>query len=136
MDTTSGNKLGFMATLGQIGKFDPADESIFAYLEYVELFFAANSIEDKRQIAVFLSVIGHKNYTLHHDLQALKKPQKKSLTTLSETLRKYLEPKPVIIAEPFCFQQRDLANGESIVKHLRSRTSTTGNTLPNQRLSR
>ena len=88
------------------------------FLEYVELFFATNSIEDKRQIAVFLSVIGHKNYTLHHDLQALKKPQKNSLTTLFETLRKHFEPKPVIIAEPFCFQQRDLANGESIIKHL------------------
>ena len=37
-DTVSGDELGFMATLGHIGKFDPADKSISAYLECVENF--------------------------------------------------------------------------------------------------
>ena len=88
-----------MATLGHIGKFDPADKSISAYLEPVELFFATNSIEDPKQVAVFLSVIGPKNYALLHDLPAPVKPQEKSLVALFETLRKHFEPKPVIIAE-------------------------------------
>ena len=36
-----------MATLGHIGNFNPAEESISVYLERVELFFAANSIKDE-----------------------------------------------------------------------------------------
>ena len=106
-DTISGDKLGFMATLGHIGKFDPADESISAYLECIELFFAANGIEDPKQVAVFLSVIGPKNYALLRDLLAPVKPQEKSLAALFETLRKHFEPKPVIIAERFRFHRRD-----------------------------
>ena len=94
-----------MATLGHIGKFDSADESISAYLERVELFFAANDIEDPKQVAVFLSVIGPKNYALLHDLLAPVKPQEKSLAALFETLRKHFEPKPVIIAERFRFHR-------------------------------
>ena len=94
-----------MATLGHIGKFDPADESISAYLEHVELFFAANGIEDPKQVAVFLSVIGPKNYVLLRDFLAPVKPQEKSLAALFETLRKYFEPKPVIIAERFRFHR-------------------------------
>ena len=62
MDIISDDELGFMATLGHIGKFNSADESISAYLERIELFFAANGIEDEKQMAVFLSVIGAKNY--------------------------------------------------------------------------
>ena len=93
-----------MATLGHIGKFDPADESISAYLERVKLFFAANDIEDPKQVAVFLSVvIGPKNYALLRDLLAPVKPQEKSLAALFETLWKHFEPKPVIIAERFRF---------------------------------
>ena len=115
LDTISGDELGFMATLGHIGKFDPADESISAYLERVELSFVANSIEDPKQVAVFLSFIGAKNYALLRDLLAPVKPQEKSLAALFETLRKHFEPKPVIIAECFRFHQRDQASGESIV---------------------
>ena len=107
-----------MATLGHIGKFDPADESISAHLEHVELFFAANGIEDPKQVAAFLSVIGPKNYALLHVSLAPVKPQEKSLAALFETLRKHFELKPVIIAEHFRFYRRDQASGESIVKYL------------------
>ena len=107
-----------MATLGHIGKFDPTEENISAYLERVELFFAANGIKDEKQVAVFLSVIGPKTHALLHDLLAPDKPQEKSLAVLWETLRKHFEPKPVIIAERFRFRRRDQASGESIVEYL------------------
>ena len=83
LDTISGDELGFMATLGHIGKFDPADESISAYLERVELSFAANSIEDPKQVAVFLSFIGPKNYALLRDLLA---PVKKATRKITGSL--------------------------------------------------
>ena len=67
MDTISGNELEFIATLGHIGKFNPAEESISVYLEQVELFFATNGIKYKKQVAVLLSVIGpHCSMTCWH----------------------------------------------------------------------
>ena len=124
-----------MATLGHIGKFDPADESISAYLERVELFFAANGIEEPKQVAVFLSVIGPKNYALLRDLLAPVKPQEKSLAALFETLQKHFEPKPVIIAERFRFAPTRPGQWR-VYYQILSRTLTTGNTLPIQRISR
>ena len=107
-----------MATLGHIGNFDPAEESTSVDLERMELFFAANGMKDEKQVAILLSVIGPKIYALLRDLLAPEKPQDKSVATLSETLRKHFEPKPVIIAERFRFHRRDQASGESIVKYL------------------
>ena len=110
-DTVSGDKLGFMATLGHIGKFDPVEESISVYLECVKLFFAANGIKDEKQVAVLLSVIGPKIYALLHDVLAPEKPQDKSEAALSETLWKCFEPKPVIIAERFHFHRQNQGSG-------------------------
>ena len=118
MDTISGDELEFMATLGHIGRFDPAEESILVYLEHVELFFAANGITDKKQVAVYLSVIGPKIYALLRDLLAPEKPQDKSVVALCETLRKRYKLKPVIIAECFHFYRHDQASGKSILKYL------------------
>ena len=50
------------ATFGQIQEFYPEIESIEAYIERVELHFEANNIDADRRVAVFLSVIGGKNY--------------------------------------------------------------------------
>ena len=102
-----------MATLGHIGKFEPTEENILAYLERVELFFTANGIKDEKKVAVLLSVIEPKIYTLLRDLLAPDKPQDKSVVDLFGTLKKHYEPKPVIIAERFRFHRRDQASGES-----------------------
>ena len=107
-----------MTTLGHLGKFDSSEERILVYLEYVELFFSANGIEDNKKVVVLLSVIGPKTYALLHDLLVPEKPSEKSVAVLFETLRKYFEPKPVIIAECFHFHGHDQASGESIVEYL------------------
>jgi len=39
-------------------KFQPENESISAYLERIEMYFSANAVEEDKQVAVFLSVIG------------------------------------------------------------------------------
>ena len=126
-DTVSGDKLGFMATLGHIGKFDPVEESISVYLECMKLFFAANGIKDEKQVAVLLLVIEPKIYALLHDLLAPEKPQDKSVAALSETLRKHFQPKHVMIAEHFCStgETKAVASHRQII----SRSLTTYNTL-------
>ena len=62
-----------MASYGKLSEFHPEAESISAYLERVELFFTANSIADDKKVAVFLSVIGGKTYSLLRDLLAPEK---------------------------------------------------------------
>ena len=94
-----------MTALGHPGKFDPSEERISVYLKCLELFFLANGIKDDKKVAVLLSVIGPKVYAWLCDLLAPGKPSEKSVAVLFETLRKHFEPKPVIIAERFCFHR-------------------------------
>ena len=52
-----------MATLrvfGSLGEFDPTTDDISAYLERLQLYFAANKVEDDRKVPVLLTVIGAK----------------------------------------------------------------------------
>ena len=53
-----------MATIGQVGEFKPEEEKISVYLERIQLFFTVNSIAEEKQVAVLLSDIGPKTYSL------------------------------------------------------------------------
>ena len=98
-----------MATVGHIEEFNPEKERTSAYVERVELFFVANNVEDGKQIATLLSLIGSKTYALLSDLLAPDKPVSKSLKQLKKTLQTHFKPKPVVIAERFKGTKR-LAN--------------------------
>ena len=76
---------------GQLQEFIPETENITAYyLERVELYFVANGVKADKQVAVFLSVVGGKIYSLLRDLLAPKKPQDTSLAGLQSTLTDHL----------------------------------------------
>ena len=90
-------------TFGQIQEFCPEIESIEAYIERVELYFEANNIDADRRVAVFLSVIGGKNYTLLRNLLSPEKPSAKTLAELTAVLKRHFAPKRVVIAERFRF---------------------------------
>ncbi len=76
-------------TFGQIQEFCPETESIEAYLERIELYFVANDIAENRQVAVLLSVIGGRNYTLLRNLLSPAKPSEKTLAELVAALKKH-----------------------------------------------
>ncbi len=106
-----------MPTYGQLTEFSPEAETIAAYLERVELFFTANSIGEDKKVALFLSVIGAKTYSLLRDLLSPEKPQDKPLPVLFKKLKDHYEPKPLVIAERFCFHRRDQGASESIAEY-------------------
>ena len=54
----------------QLEAFDPESDSVMAYLEWVDVFFAANDIGPDKQVSVFLTVVGSRNYTLIKSLTA------------------------------------------------------------------
>ena len=67
---------------------------------------------------IFLSLIGAKTYGLLRDLIAPAKPKEKSLAELTKTLRTHFEPRPLIIAERFHFNQRNQLPNESIADYM------------------
>ena len=77
-----------MALIGKIQEFNPVSERISMYLERVELFFTAN---DEKQVSVFFSIIGGKNYTLLGNLLVPTKPATKSFVQLKAVLMKHFD---------------------------------------------
>ena len=88
---------------GHLEPFDADEESIAAYLERVELYFTANETPEEKRVAVFLSSIGGKNYSLLRDLLAPAKLGEKTVEQLSQALKDHFQPKKVVIAERFKF---------------------------------
>ena len=108
-----------MAVLGRIDSFDLKTDNITEYIERVEQYFIANDVTDeKKQTAIFLTVVGNKMYSLLKNLLAPESPAGKTVNTLSETLIDHLKPQPVIIAECFKFYCRDQSENETITEYL------------------
>ena len=86
-----------MATqFGTLAEFRPETESILSYLERADIFFTANSVVNNKKVAVFLSSLGGKTYSLLRDLRAPEKPQEQTVDTLSTTLKVHFQPKPLV----------------------------------------
>ena len=60
--------------IGSLSTFDPDQESISFCMERIQIFFTASSVEEDKQVAVFLSMFGANNaYTLLCTLLTLAK---------------------------------------------------------------
>ena len=70
-------------------------------MERTQLFIDANGIAEDKQVAVFLSAIGSKIYSLLRNLLVPTAPREKLFTDIVATLKEHFEPKPLIIAERF-----------------------------------
>jgi len=106
-----------MAKFGRLEEFNPWKETISSYLKQIELYFMANDITEKKQVAVFLSVIGGQMYTFIKNLLAPAKPHKQ-LSKLLETLRKHYKPQKVVIAKRFHFHRRNQGAEESVAEYV------------------
>ena len=113
--------------IGRIQEFDAETESITAYLERVQLFAMANAVDDDKKVAVLLSVIGSKTYSLLRNLLEPEKPSSKTYDELVGTLKRHYEPKPVVIAERFSFYRRMQALDESFATYIAELKSLTRN---------
>ena len=107
-----------MAVVGNLGEFQLETESFSAYMERVEMLFIANKIPKNREVAVFLSVIGAKSFSLLRSLVAPQKPSEKSLVQLREVLKAHFGPTPIVITERFQLNQRNQAPGKSVTEYV------------------
>ena len=117
------------ALFGKVGEFSPEREVFNAYVERIEMFFAANGIVEMagddheeenektrdRQRAIFLTEIGPDVYSTLSNLVAPRKPKDLSFKELTECLEKHYNPRPLEIAESFHFNTRCQKQGESVI---------------------
>ena len=95
-----------MAVAGKFGcmqECNPELESFETYEECLKLYFEANDVVPEKQVAVFLSTIGAKNYALLRDLTSPDKPKEKGLDAIIDVLKAHFDPTPSVIAERFTF---------------------------------
>jgi len=106
-------------TLGHIEEFGGNNEDWPQYVERLEHFFAANSIEDEgKKRAVFLSVVGAATYKTLRNIVSPAKPGDKTYAALVEALSKHFNPKPSEIVERFKFHSRVRKPGESVATYV------------------
>ena len=108
-----------MATtaFGTKQEFQPGSETITAYLERLHAYLDANVSSAKRS-PFLVSTIGPKTYAVLRSLLAPETPQTKQYKTLVDVLKKHYEPKPLIIAERYTFNQRNQRSGESVAEYV------------------
>eukprot|EP00731_Ephydatia_muelleri_P018713 Em0011g753a len=104
--------------VGQISEFQSELESITVYLERVGQYFIANEIPTGRRVAVLLSVIGSRTYSLLRSLLHPEVPGEKTYVQLATALREHFEPKRLVVVERFHFNRRNQGNGESVLEYV------------------
>ena len=107
-----------MATIGQIKEYVEGQEDFECYIERVEQFFEANKIDEKKRVAVLLTVIGAPTYGLLKNLVAPESPSSLKFEDLVGTLKNYFSLKPPVIAERFKFHGRYQGEDESISRYI------------------
>ena len=109
-----------LRVFGSLEEFDPTTDDISTYLERLQLYFAANKVEDDCKVPVLLTVIGAKAYSTLHSLLAPDSPADKSFNDILTTLKGHFDPKPLslIIGERFRFYQRSQMADENIAEFI------------------
>ena len=107
-----------MSTIGKLHNFKSGSETIDSYLERVDLYLKANSIAEDKRVPFLLTALGPTMYTRLRELLAPDNLAEKSYDDLTTALRNYYEPKRVIIAERFRFNQRNQVVEESVTEYL------------------
>ena len=80
--------------------YNPDADDWSAYVERPDLFFQANEIKDEKKVAVLLTVLGTKAYSLLRSIIALEKPADKTYEQLVGTMKAYVDLKPIVIVKP------------------------------------
>lgn len=103
-----------MNPIGKLEDFEETHDDWKAYIERVEQYFLANGVADDKKLAVLLTVIGGKTYSLLQTLTSPEKPADKTFSKIMEILKGHLSPEPLVIAERFRFHKRDQWKDENI----------------------
>ncbi len=107
-----------MALFGRIDEFKPESEQWSAYVERLEQFFEANDIAEGKRVATLLSVMGAATYGLLRNLAQPNKPKEKTFDEIVAILKRQFEPKPILVAERFRFNQCNQKSGQPVAQYV------------------
>ena len=107
-----------MQILGQLEAFDPATDTVSAYVERAELFFTVNGIAENKKVPIVLNAVGKQHYQLLSNLFAPSMPASKTLAEIVGALKGHYEPKPIVISERFNFHRRQQERTETVVQYV------------------
>ena len=99
--------------LGSMDIFNSDVDDWSAYVERLESFFLTNEIKDNKKVAVLITVIGTKGYSLLQNILAPGKAIDKSYKELVDTMKSYLDPQLIVITKCFRFHCRNQKEGEN-----------------------
>ena len=106
------------SSTGKADSFDPEVEQYESYRERMDQYFIANDVtDDKKKVAVILSVMGAKEYGLLKSLVAPKKVSELKLSEIDEVLKQHYNPTPPVMLERYKFYQRNQRVEESIATY-------------------
>lgn len=97
---------GEMATMqvGRVDEYKESREDFESYLERLELCTFPNDIKDNKKVSVFLCVIDAETYGLLKSLITPGTPSTSQYDKLKLVLLANNKPKPLLIAEQFCYK--------------------------------
>ena len=108
-----------MAVVGQMQEFKPETEKFSTYVERVMLYFKANKVANDSEVAVFLTVVGPKCYSiLSNCYWPVEKPGEQPYQKLEQKLKEHFDPPPVLTAERYHFYNRDQQPGGSLMTYI------------------
>ena len=107
-----------MQILGTLEAFDPTADTVSAYVERTELFFAVNNIAAEKKVFVFLNAVGKQQYQLLSNLLAPDAPVSKTLPEIVDVLKGHYEPNPIVISERFNFHRRQQGKLETVTQYV------------------
>lgn len=107
-----------MALFGRIEEFKLENEPWSAYIEWLEQFFEANDIDEVKHIATLLSVMDATTYGLLRNLVQPNKPKDKTFDEIVTVLKEHFEPKPLLVAERFCFNRCNQKANQPVAQYV------------------
>lgn len=102
-------------TIGNIGIYEES-EDFETYVDRVEFFFDANSIDNAKKVSTFLSIVGPQVYRLTQDLMSPKKLKECTYAEIIKALKSHFKPKVIVVYERFKFYKRSQGINESITE--------------------
>ena len=107
------------ALVGSPEVFELSTNNWCLYAQRFEHFLLANGVtDDSKHLHLLLTLIGNSTFKLLANLVAPRKPGELSYAQICKQLEKHFSPKPVKIAERFCFHNRQQQSGETVADYL------------------
>ena len=94
-------------SLGTMEEFDVGRANWSSYSARLDQLIAANDVDDSKNVATLLTVVGSETYQLLENLVFPDKPHEKTYEALKEALSAHLSPKPLLKGQRYRFHKRD-----------------------------